>query len=362
MIFVPLPFVVSLLLVIVCVQMVRRAEGPRGDLGPFVLLIAAYALQSLLIGLRWGYDIREVLPFQAVLACIIAAQAYLAFTTLVVGHEKKRPWQLLHFAPAALVAGLYLFWPPPLGLVIILTFLGHGFALLWSARRGPDALIAARLDGVVMSWRALLITACTLILSALTDMLISFDLAHFGGGHAPALISAVNLITLVALGLAATIAGPSQDGEEEPAPAITPEAEVFTGPDLSSAAPTAEDIAVARSVEELMETRALYRETELNLSRIARRLALPARRVSIAINRVHQMSVSQFVNNYRITEACRLLTETDEPVTRLMFECGFVSKSNFNREFLRVTGLSPTRWRQTHRTAPSGDMEHSDAA
>jgi AraC-like DNA-binding protein len=27
-----------------------------------------------------------------------------------------------------------------------------------------------------------------------------------------------------------------------------------------------------------------------------------------------------------------------------MLEAGFVTKSNFNREFRRVTGLTPTKW------------------
>ncbi|WP_245425359.1 helix-turn-helix domain-containing protein [Phyllobacterium brassicacearum] len=57
------------------------------------------------------------------------------------------------------------------------------------------------------------------------------------------------------------------------------------------------------------------------------------------------MSVSQYVNDYRVKEACRLLAGTDEPITRIMFDAGFQTKSNINREFLRVTGTSPKAWR-----------------
>ena len=114
---------------------------------------------------------------------------------------------------------------------------------------------------------------------------------------------------------------------------------------------TEEDSAVAASVDALMREKHLYRDVDLNLGRIARKLNLPARRVSLAINRIHGMSVSQYVNNHRIEEASRLLTSTDEPVTRIMFDAGFLTKSNFNREFLRVTGLSPTAWRQHNCTA-----------
>jgi AraC-like DNA-binding protein len=74
-------------------------------------------------------------------------------------------------------------------------------------------------------------------------------------------------------------------------------------------------------------------------------MGLSVRQVSNAVNRVKSMSVSQYVNDYRVREACRLLADTDEPITRIMFDAGFQTKSNFNREFLRVTGMSPKAWR-----------------
>jgi len=90
----------------------------------------------------------------------------------------------------------------------------------------------------------------------------------------------------------------------------------------------------------------LYRDENLNLTRLARRAGIPARRISGAINRLTSKNVSQYVNDHRITEACRLLKDTDHAVTTIMFESGFQTKSNFNREFRRVTGVSPMAWRE----------------
>ncbi len=95
-----------------------------------------------------------------------------------------------------------------------------------------------------------------------------------------------------------------------------------------------------------MKKKALYKDADLNLARLARKAGVPARKVSSAINRVKGKNVSQFVNEYRIDEACRLLTESDRSITELMFEAGFQTKSNFNREFSRVTGVSPKQWRE----------------
>ena len=72
---------------------------------------------------------------------------------------------------------------------------------------------------------------------------------------------------------------------------------------------------------------------------------VPARRLSAAVNRVHARNVSHDINGFRIAEACRLLTETDQPVLRIMVDVGFLTKSNFNREFRRITNMSPSAWR-----------------
>ena len=87
---------------------------------------------------------------------------------------------------------------------------------------------------------------------------------------------------------------------------------------------------------------------------LARRAGIPARRISGAINRLTDMNVSQYVNDHRIREACRLLRETDHAVTAVMFEAGFQTKSNFNREFARMNGENPTQFRKRRVPQKSG--------
>ena len=97
----------------------------------------------------------------------------------------------------------------------------------------------------------------------------------------------------------------------------------------------------------------LFRDDTLTLTRLARRANVPARQISGAINRLAGKNVSQYINDFRIAEACRLLRETDMPVTTAMLESGFQTKSNFNREFRRVTTQSPATWRTENRPATS---------
>ena len=96
----------------------------------------------------------------------------------------------------------------------------------------------------------------------------------------------------------------------------------------------------------LFEVSSLHRDTELNLRRLSRRLGVPDRSVSQAVNRTMGMSVSQYVNSYRIKDACKLLKTTDKSILQISMAAGFLSKSNFNREFTRITQKSPSRWRQ----------------
>ena len=63
----------------------------------------------------------------------------------------------------------------------------------------------------------------------------------------------------------------------------------------------------------------------------------------VAINRVRGENVSRVVNGWRIAEACLLLRKGDG-VTQAMLGAGFNTKSNFNREFLRVMGMATTEW------------------
>src|ERR1035437_9797110 len=53
----------------------------------------------------------------------------------------------------------------------------------------------------------------------------------------------------------------------------------------------------------------------------------------------------EFVNELRIGRACTLLMEDNLNITEVAYECGFTNLSNFNRQFLRLKGLSPREFR-----------------
>lgn len=100
--------------------------------------------------------------------------------------------------------------------------------------------------------------------------------------------------------------------------------------------------------EQVVAERQLYKkEGGITLEQAGRILVIPARQISQAINRIYGGSFSQYLNDCRVKAAQVLLCDhSDMPITELMQEAGFSTKSNFNKEFLRVTGLSPSEYRK----------------
>jgi AraC-like DNA-binding protein len=58
------------------------------------------------------------------------------------------------------------------------------------------------------------------------------------------------------------------------------------------------------------------------------------------------MTPIAYLNRYRITQAKRLLRETDQSITEIALTVGFSDSSYFSRVFRRETGLSPDAFRR----------------
>lgn len=358
-----LPFVVSFVLCLVVVRMVRQG---RERFGLFGWLVALCAVQAFLSGMHWGLGWQATRLAQPILAALLPALAFVAFEELRDGRPASSLKRLPHLLPAAAVLGLVVSWRPPIDAVLFATYLGYGLALLRAARRGPDDLGATRLGDGASTYRALVAVAVLLIVTAFIDAGVSFALVFGEAPQATAVLTVASVLWLTAAGYAATVADagrpetdPVADGAmravglRDITPASSsPDPDPDTLPPVREE-PSEEDAAVLRRIDTLMVEQALYRDPDLTLDRLARRAGLPARRISAAVNRIHGRNVSQVINEYRIDAARRMLVSTADPVTSIMLEVGFGTKSNFHREFQRVTGMTPSAYR---RAAGSADV------
>ena len=58
----------------------------------------------------------------------------------------------------------------------------------------------------------------------------------------------------------------------------------------------------------------------------------------------------EYVNQVRTNKACYLLRETDHQISDIVFECGFATISNFNKQFRRHSGMSARDYRAQYRS------------
>ncbi len=227
--------------------------------------------------------------------------------------------------------------PPALDVAIPALFAGYGAAILLKGHHA-DALPLARLEAgdlPALVWRVM---ALALIGSGASDGVIALAQAMGLGRWQPWIVgvaSAASLLALGALSLSQSLSRP----DEAPAPTdpVPPEPSRPAGP-------TEADAAIMARLGQLMSERRPYLDPDLTLSQLARRLRLPSKVLSGAINRTTGGNVSRHVNAFRVREACRRLAAS-ESVTAVMLGSGFNTKSNFNREFARVTGQTPSEWR-----------------
>lgn len=340
----PISFMTALLALALLIVVVRSDAGSRASRTCFGLLFGLYFLQAALVGIRFGYGLDSVAPYQRVLPFGIGPLAYLGFRAMADPRMIRQRGPRLHVAAALLAIGMCWLSTPAFNVIDLLigvSFSVYIVLLLDLYRRGPDLFEATPFGAIPRTRSWLLATVLFLSATLAIDTAIALDFSFFEGRLAPALIGLGNVVLIPFL-LAAAILYPRHADREA---ASCDPVEPARPPDPDA------DRAVLERLDALLAERRLYRDPDLSLARLARRLGLPARRVSEAINRMLGLNVSQYVNNHRVEEAASLLATSDRPITQIMEDVGLPTKSNFHREFRRVQGCSPGDYRRRHRAA-----------
>jgi AraC-like DNA-binding protein len=273
------------------------------------------------------------------MASLIPALAWMAFLESAV-RIRFKPSDLWHGLAPLMMIVVVIAIPAVIDAFLGGIFVGYALAILLALHRQGNDLAHSRLaSGPVpaLIWRFI---ALALVVSAISDALISATL-QLGMNHAPGIILsifsslAVLVIGFLALSPDLAISKDSTTTINDVAPSARSER---MEPDI----PVHEIMA---GLEQLVTTERLYLDPDLTLARIARRLGYPLKQVSTAINAQTGENVSRYINKFRIDHACAEL-DHGQNVTTAMLASGFNTKSNFNREFLRITGKTPSQWQQ----------------
>ncbi len=306
----------------------RRSFGDDLAKILFVGFFAVLALGSLMVGLRFGYGIQALVPVQRVLPLFGGPFLYLAFAVLTVDASRARRRVAIHIGVAFVIAvTLHVLATQFVGTdaALALSSLIYGTLIFATWVRGPNFLRRARLEMVPGLRIGMLFASGFLVVSALLDSVIAISFALQGEIAAVRIISVAS--TCLALAMAVLI---YMLGRGKAAPIDLPR--ITEG-------------STEASIRKMLIDTEFYLDSDLTVERLAKRMSLPVRQVSSAINDETGLNVSQYVNQFRLEHAAKLLVESKESVAKVMESSGFLTRSNFYREFQRVYGQSPAAYR-----------------
>ena len=90
----------------------------------------------------------------------------------------------------------------------------------------------------------------------------------------------------------------------------------------------------------------LYLDENISLPVLADKLMLSTHQLSEFINKNQGKKFNDFINEYRIEKAKKILKEKPEyTILAIGFEVGFKSKSAFNTAFYKHTGTTPSEFK-----------------
>lgn len=314
----PIPVFVACVLAFASLRLYVR----RGQANPLILLLTLCALQSLIIALNQHYGVAVMRIVQPLVASLIPPAAWIAF------RNQTSCADVLHVLGPLATAAALIVSPQFLDVLLPGLFVLYGGLILLSAKDGGDAQPDALLASGDLPSRIWFVIGVALIASALSDGMI---VATQVMGHPelrPWIISVFsvgNLLIIGALSFSQHLQTVVDEAPNDPPPPEDADPEIWA------------------RIQTFMQVHKPYLDPDLTLSRLSRKLGVPTKILSVTINQTTGENVSRYINNARISTA-QALMQDGVSITNAMLMSGFNTKSNFNREFLRVVGRNPSAW------------------
>lgn len=105
----------------------------------------------------------------------------------------------------------------------------------------------------------------------------------------------------------------------------------------------------AARLQKAMQEERLFLDPKLNIHKLAERLEVSQKHLSLVINQHFKMNFRDFINAYRIEAVKSMLRQDDVQhmsILGIALECGFNSEATFYRIFKKSTGQSPKEYRK----------------
>lgn len=328
---IPLPFLTAIVALAFAARIATLRSTPLLSRMSLCLLFVVFTAESLLAGVRFGYGYEGLIALQRLLPFFVGPLAWLGF----VGQTRPIPPSTvaLHIGGGVLLCAIAL-WVNSTGrfdlieVLITASYLVYISLLVRLWRQGPDALALLPLGQSTRQhyWLGGLTGLLIFILFLDGAIAIAFYLGR--GDLAGAIIFVASAPLLAGALIFAVIKLTAAEARHKPKASA----------DLMD------------QIDTLMAETQIYCEPDLSLARLAARLGAPVKQISRTINASTGANVSQYINKWRVEHAADLLINTDLKVIAVSQDAGFLTRSNFYREFKQHYGQSPASYRREVRT------------
>lgn len=106
-----------------------------------------------------------------------------------------------------------------------------------------------------------------------------------------------------------------------------------------------EAIIISEKLENIMNEKSLYKNPNLNLQDLSKEINISSHQLSQFLNNNLGKNFTSFVNEFRIHEACKIITSNDKlTLESVGYDVGFNSKSTFFAAFKKHTGTTPLNY------------------
>jgi len=106
---------------------------------------------------------------------------------------------------------------------------------------------------------------------------------------------------------------------------------------------------IVNNLQDALEKQELYKDDNLSLRHLAKAVNITDKQLSEVLNAYLKTNFYEYINSYRV-EAFKQLIESGKgkafTILALALDCGFSSKSSFNRIFKQQTGMTPSAFRK----------------
>ncbi|KJG39772.1 AraC family transcriptional regulator [Photobacterium angustum] len=352
MLAIPLPFVAALLLFMIGILL--RYRYLQNSQKPFWFTILCASMITV-VGLRWTLDIAFFRFLQPILGAIIPVTAWFCFAE---AHRNKANTYWHWLGPVIVLVSSFMYqniWSGSVDVLLISLYLGYGYLLLKSSFNIPEQVRLTDVSKVLIAER---VTGLLLLFSALVDGVLSFDILVFNAQHINLILTIGYLFFIPAIVIGVIVVSLSMPSAKEyhQPDLLTPilhgsleeaDAPLTSFESDSDEERDKENAYIVAKFDAIMRDHQIFKDPDLSLNKLARKLSIPARKISSAVNQTYNENISKVINTYRIEHAKTLLKQSDGTITDIFLNSGFQTKSNFNREFSRITGQTPSEFRSS---------------